>query len=171
MTDSADKQYPTQWCTDQSLVLNWGVQKVLPPPYVRHQMQSRSFARQGLRVPYALHKAVDKKCIELRQEGVISPVRFSKWAAPLMCIPERDGSVHICEEYKVMLNQWLDVDQYLHPKMRYLFSMLAGGKHFTKLGLTQGFTLLEMDEKSKLFLAINMQKRASCLYSFSIWSR
>ena len=53
------------------------------------------------------------------------------------------------------VNQWLDIDQYPLPKPQD-FPPLAGGKRFTKLDLTQAYTQLEMDEKSKLFLTINM---------------
>lgn len=109
-------------------------------------------------VPYALREAVDKKLIDLEQQGVISPVQHSEWAAPLVCIPKKDGSVRICGDYKVTINQWLDVDQYPLPKTQDLFSTLAGGKHFTKLDLTQAYTQLELDEKSKPFLTINTQR-------------
>jgi len=67
-------------------------------------------------VPYALRETVDKKLIELENQGIILPVQHSKWSAPLVCIPKQDGSVRICGDYKVTVNQWLDVDQYPLPK-------------------------------------------------------
>lgn len=109
-------------------------------------------------MPYALREAVDKKLIEMEQQGVISPVLHSEWAAPLVCIPKRDRSVRICGDYNATINQWLDVDQYPLPKTQDLFSSLAGGKHFTKLNLTQAYTQIELDEKSKPFLTINTQR-------------
>lgn len=36
--------------------------------------------------------------------------------------------------------------------------VLAGGKHFTKLDLTQAYTQLKMDEESKPFLTVNTQR-------------
>lgn len=82
-------------------------------------------------------KPLINKLLKLENQGIISPVQHSEWAAPLVCIPKRDGSVHICGDYTVTVNQWLDVDQYTLPKTQDLFSTLAGGKHFTKLDLTQ----------------------------------
>ncbi|XP_056151530.1 uncharacterized protein K02A2.6-like, partial [Lampris incognitus] len=89
---------------------------------------------------------------------MISPVQHSEWAALLVCIPKKDGSVRICGDYKVTVNQWLDVAQYPLPKPQDLFCTLAGGKHFTKLDLTQAYTQLDMDEKSKPFLSINTRR-------------
>ena len=38
-------------------------------------------------------------------EGVIEPVQFSNWAAPIASVVRCDGSVRICRDYKVTPNQ------------------------------------------------------------------
>ena len=37
----------------------------------------------------------------LEREGVIEPVQFSDWAAPIVPVVKRDGSIWICGDYKV----------------------------------------------------------------------
>lgn len=60
----------------------------------------------------------------------------SEWATHIVAVPKPDGSVRICGDFKVIVNQSLSVDQYPLPKVEDLFATLAGGKKFTKLDLT-----------------------------------
>ena len=46
-------------------------------------------------VPYALQNKVEV------EQGVIEPVQFSDWAAPIVPVVKRDGSIWICGDYKV----------------------------------------------------------------------
>ena len=49
-------------------------------------------------------------------------------------MPKKDETFHICGDYKVTVNQNLDVDQYSLPKLEELFTSLARGQHFSKIG-------------------------------------
>uniref|UniRef100_A0A8C9TQH4 CCHC-type domain-containing protein n=1 Tax=Scleropages formosus TaxID=113540 RepID=A0A8C9TQH4_SCLFO len=40
-------------------------------------------------VPYALRDSVEQELCKLEAEDVISPVSYSEWAAPIVCIPKR----------------------------------------------------------------------------------
>ena len=44
-------------------------------------------------VPYALRDKVEKELERLQAAGVIEPVKFSTWAAPIVPVMKRDGSV------------------------------------------------------------------------------
>ena len=46
---------------------------------------------------------------------------------------KKDGTIHICGDFKATINPYLDVDQYPLPKPSELFACLTGGKKFTKL--------------------------------------
>jgi len=105
-----------------------------------------------------LSAAVDKQLDKLLEKGVCSPVEYSEWATPIVCIPKTNGEVRICGDYKVTINPWLDVDKYPLPKTQDLFAKLAGGKYFTKLDLTQAYQQVELDDESKQYLTINTQK-------------
>lgn len=73
----------------------------------------------------------------LEKQGVITPIEYSKWAAPIICIPKTNGDVCICVDYKGTINPWSPTDIYSLPKPQDLFASLAASKYFTKLDLTQ----------------------------------
>ena len=52
-------------------------------------------------VPYALREKVDKEIECIEKEGVIEPVQFSDWAAPIVPVEKPDNSVRLCGDYKV----------------------------------------------------------------------
>ena len=64
----------------------------------------------------------------------------------------------LCGDFKVTLNPYLAVDQYILPKQLELFATLAAGRHFTKLGLSQAYLQLELLEESKKFVVVNTNK-------------
>ena len=86
--------------------------------------------------PYAICDAVGS---QLDKEGVLEKVSHSDWAAPIVVVPKQDGSYRLCGDYKVTVNQALDVDQYPLPKPEDLLATLAGGQNFTKLDLRQAY--------------------------------
>ena len=56
-------------------------------------------------VSYALKGKTEKKLEHLVKQGVIEPIYFSEWAAPIVPVIKKDGSVIICEDYKTIVNQ------------------------------------------------------------------
>ena len=80
----------------------------------------------------------------------------STWAAPIVPIVKADGCVRVCGDYKVMVNQSLDVDQYPLPKcLICLFATVANGRVFSKLDLSQAYQQMLLDEESKKYVTIN----------------
>ena len=55
-------------------------------------------------IPYALKAKVDQELARLERADVIEPIQYSDWAAPIVPVLKRDGSVRICEDYKVTVN-------------------------------------------------------------------
>ena len=109
-------------------------------------------------VPFALRKKVEESLDELEQEGVLTKVTHSDWGSPIVVVPKKTGDVRICGDYKVTLNQVLDVDQHPLPKPDDLFATLAGGKVFSKLDLSQAYHQMEVDEESQHLLTITTHK-------------
>ena len=109
-------------------------------------------------VPYALKPAVDAKLDELISQGILVSVNHSEWAAPCVVVPKTDNSVRICGDYKVTINQFLDVDKYPLPTQQDLFATLAGGKYFTKLDLSQAYQQMLLEPDSQQYLTINTHR-------------
>ncbi|XP_056150236.1 uncharacterized protein K02A2.6-like, partial [Lampris incognitus] len=105
-----------------------------------------------------LREAVERELAKLEAEGVISPINYSEWAAPIVCVPKKDDSVRICGDYKVTINPWLNVEQYPLPKTQDLFAKLAGGQQFTKLDLSQAYQQVLLEDNSRRYLTINTHR-------------
>ena len=109
-------------------------------------------------VPYALKPAIEKDLERLENAGIIKQVTYSDWATPIVPVPKADGTVRICGDYKVTINQHLKVDHYPMPKAEDIFSTLNGGKKFTKLDLSQAYLQLALDEESQKLTTIHTHK-------------
>ena len=109
-------------------------------------------------VPYALRAKVDQELERLEQAGVIEPIQFADWAAPIVPVMKRDGSVRICGDYKVTVNQAAKVDSYPLPRIDDLFASLTGGKKFSKLDLAHAYQQIPLAKESRKLVVINTNK-------------
>ena len=109
-------------------------------------------------VPFARRKSVEEELERLQSMGVIQPVQFSDWAAPIVPVMKSDGRVRICGNYKVTVNRAARLDKYPIPRIEELFASLAGGKLFTKLDLSHAYLQVPLDEQSRQFVTINTHK-------------
>lgn len=78
-------------------------------------------------VPLALKEKVEEELERLQSAGIISPVQVSKWAAPIVPVMKRNGSVRICGDYRLTANRACPVDPYPLPRIKVLLANLAGG--------------------------------------------
>ena len=105
-------------------------------------------------VPYALRDKVEAEIQRLEREGVLKKVESSDWATPIVPVLEPDGTIRICGDFKVTLNQYLDVPEYPMPTSEELFTKLNGGELFTKLDLSHAYQQVVLDEKSQPYVTI-----------------
>ena len=89
--------------------------------------------------PFALKEAIEIELARLESEGVIDKVNQSEWAAPIVAVPKQNGKLCICGDYKVTINNYVEVDTHPLPKPQDLFALLAGGKKFTKIDLSHAY--------------------------------
>ena len=109
-------------------------------------------------VPYSLRSKVEDELQRLQDSGVIEPVHFSEWAAPIVPVLKRDKTVRICGDYRLTVNQETTPDSYPLPRVEDLFATLSGGESFTKLDLSNAYLQLHLDEDSKKLTTINTHK-------------
>lgn len=108
-------------------------------------------------VPFALKEKVGEEIRRLEGEGIIEPVEYSDWAAPVVPIKKPDGKIRLCGDYKVTVNPVLDVKEYPIPRPEELIASLNGGKKFSKLDLRNAYQQVEVEEGSREYLTINTQ--------------
>uniref|UniRef100_A0A1X7SVD4 CCHC-type domain-containing protein n=1 Tax=Amphimedon queenslandica TaxID=400682 RepID=A0A1X7SVD4_AMPQE len=113
---------------------------------------------QSLVVTVPLVVKVKLELDPLQKEGVITPVQYSDWAAPIVPVLKPDGSVRICGDYKVTVNRVSKLDAYPLPRVEDLFTALSGGELYMKLDLSHAYQQLVLDEKSKRYTTINTIK-------------
>ena len=109
-------------------------------------------------VPFAIREKVEKELDRLLALGVIKPVKFSDWAAPIVPVLKNDGRVRICGDYKVTINRAAKLEKYPIPRIEELFSSLAGGKAFSKLDLSHAYLQVPLDEASRRLVTISTHK-------------
>ena len=90
--------------------------------------------------------------------GILEPVTFSEWATPVVPVIKKDGSVRLCGNYKVTLNQATLTDTYPLPRIDDMQASLAGGTAFSKLDLAHAYQQVELDNESKQMATINTHK-------------
>ena len=122
--------------------------------HINPEVQPRFYKARP--VPYALQPQVEAALKKLEADGVITPVQFSQWAAPIVPIIKSDGTVCICGDYKVTLNCAAKTDTYSLPKIEDLFASLSGGKLFSKMDLASAYLQIPLDEQSKEYIPLSI---------------
>ena len=101
---------------------------------------------------------MERELERLEKAGVIEPVQFSDWAAPIVPIVKRDGSVRICGDYKLTVNRVANVDSYPLPRIEDLLSSIGNSKVFSKLDLANAYQQLELEENSKEYVTVSTHR-------------
>ena len=109
-------------------------------------------------VPLAMRAKVESELDRLQEEGVIRPVEFSEWAAPIVPVLKASGDIRICGDYKVTINQAVKVDKYPIPNIDDLFTKVSGGQLFTTLDLRNAYQQVVLEEESRKLTTINTTK-------------
>ena len=71
----------------------------------------------------------------------------------------------ICGDYKLTVNGVAKLNTYPLPRIEGLFSSLSAGKYFSELDLTQAYLQLPLDEASRKYITINIQKGLALVFS------
>ena len=110
-------------------------------------------------IAYALRERVESELERLDKQGVIEPVKYSEWAAPIVPVLKSDqSSVRICGDYKMTINQVAKPDCYPIPRIEDLFASLSNGERFTKLDMSNAYQQLVLDKESRELTTINTHK-------------
>uniref|UniRef100_A0A5S6QAU4 RNA-directed DNA polymerase n=1 Tax=Trichuris muris TaxID=70415 RepID=A0A5S6QAU4_TRIMR len=109
-------------------------------------------------VPYAAVPKVDAELNRLEKLGVISKVSHSNWAAPIVVVKKANGSFRVCADFSTGLNNMLELHQYPLPTPEELFTVLNGGRLFSKLDFADAYLQVEVEDNSKELLTINTHR-------------
>ena len=124
--------------------------------FVEENSKPKFFKARTL--PLALRDKVSDELDNIQAKGVIVPVKFSSWAAPVVPVIKRDGNVRLCGDYKLTINSVAKNELYPLPRIEELFASVSGGKVFSKLDLSHAYQQLQLDESSQEYVTINTHR-------------
>ena len=109
-------------------------------------------------VPLAYKAQVDAELERQLKAGLLVPVKWNSWAAPIVTVPKASGELRICGDYRLTVNRVTPVEQYPLPKAEELFTKFQGATVFSQLDLKSAYNQLPLCERSRQYLAINTHK-------------
>ena len=109
-------------------------------------------------VPYALRPKIDVELELMEAEGIVTPADWSEWATPVVPVVKQNGTVQICDDFKVTANPQLKFDQYPLPLIDDIFASLAGRQKFSKIDLRSAYTQMEITNESKPMPTLTMHR-------------
>ena len=65
-------------------------------------------------IPYAGRAKVEEELDRLLKDGIITPVKYAEWAAPIVPVLKPDGSARICGDYRKTVLQARSSPYLLH---------------------------------------------------------
>ena len=123
---------------------------------VDRDVQPRFF--KARMVPLAYRSQVDAELDKQIGEGLWEPVANSRWAAPLVIAPKANGSLRICGDYRLTVNEVATPYQYPLPRIEELLSSLTGATVFSKIDLKSAYNQLPLDDISRQYLTVNTHR-------------
>ncbi|XP_055906988.1 uncharacterized protein LOC129942175 [Eupeodes corollae] len=81
-------------------------------------------------VPFKLRDRVKAELNRLVDEKILEPIKFSRWATPIVIVPKANGELKICMDCKVTINKCILMQHYPLPKMDEIFAELADCEEF-----------------------------------------
>lgn len=109
-------------------------------------------------VPYGLRDKVDQELDRLCEEKILTPVRYSQWASPIVVVPKSDGSIRMCVDCKATINKFVKTEHYPLPVIDDIFASIAGHKVFSVVDLKGAYQQLEVVDQCREILTINTQR-------------
>jgi hypothetical protein len=109
-------------------------------------------------VPIGIQPAIDKELDRLLELGAIKKTDYSTWAAPILAVRKKDGSLRICMDFSTGLNAALELDRHPLPRPEDLWNKMQGICIFTQIDLKDAYLQIELDEGSKELVGINTHR-------------
>lgn len=97
------------------------------------------------RIPPNQIEEVRQHIQQLLNQGIIRK-SHSPYAAPIVIVKKKDGSLRLCVDYRA-LNAKTIKDAYPLPRIEETLDLLHGAKYFSTIDLAQGYHQVAIDEK------------------------
>ena len=129
-----------------------------PPVNIPIQDNAQPVFKKARAVPLALRERVEQELKKLVDQDILEPVRFSRWATPIVAVSKANGDLRLCGDYKVTVNRVAKAESYPLPRFEDLLAALPRASHFSKLDLSQAYQQLVVDDPTQELLTINTHR-------------
>ena len=99
------------------------------------------------RLPHAYREPVQRELEEMKAHRIIEPAN-SDWAAPMVIVKKKDGTLRLCVDYR-RLNSMTRVDAYPMPRIEDMMDQLGKAKYLSTLDLTKGYWQVPVAEEDR----------------------
>ncbi|BHF77196.1 hypothetical protein SprV_0502029900 [Sparganum proliferum] len=108
--------------------------------------------------PYTALSLVEARLKRLEEVGVLVPVSYSTWVAPIVVLKKPNGSIRICPDFSTHLNALLTLNCYPQSVPADVFTLPNGGTYFVKLDLADAYLQIKVVPESRELLIINTHR-------------
>lgn len=136
----------------EGILLNWPTvctDDLGQTAVIKHQIvtnDSIPVRKRPYPVPINKQKFIDEEIESMLNKGIIRP-STSPWAAPIVLVPKKDGSVRFCIDYR-SLNAKTPLDGFPMPQIQDILESMYGASVFSTLDLRSGYWQVMMDDCS-----------------------
>lgn len=123
-----------------------------------HIKECKPIFHKAYSVPLRLREKLSAELDRLVVEEIISPVKHSDWASPIVVVPKPNGEIRMCVDCGVTINPFLKTVHYPMPNIEEIFASPANCNVFCCLDLSGAYQQLKVSEASKKLLTINTHK-------------
>ena len=109
-------------------------------------------------IPLPMIQKVNEELSRLQEKGIIKPVSSSSCASPVVWVRKRDGTLRMCADFKVHVNECLQSDSYPLPAIETIFAGMSHAKVFATLDLKEAYWQVPLDANSRKLCTINTSK-------------
>ena len=107
---------------------------------IRHAIHTETHTpskQHPYHTPVIYREKVEQMVSQMQAQGIVRPSKCS-WASPIMLVPEKDGSLRFCIDFR-KLNSITKKDVYPLPRIEDILDTLGETKYFTSLDLASGY--------------------------------
>ena len=101
---------------------------------------------------------IEAELERLQAAGIITPVDFSSYGAPIVAVRKPNGKIRICGDYSTGLNDVLESHAFPLPLPKDLFNKCGRSVYYTHFDVSDAYLQCEVDEVSKEILTINTHR-------------
>lgn len=111
-----------------------------------HTVDEVPIRKKAYPVPKHRSEFVESEITKMLCQGIIQPP-ISAWASPIVIVPNKDGSLQLCVDYRA-LNKKTPLDAYPMTQIHKILEALHRASVFSTLDLRSGYWQVEKSEES-----------------------